>query len=177
MKIKCSILVSVFILLGEVGGAVRPTAVVNQQEVSSVCASHFAADSTQHGLDAKAARALLAQQEHTKLTVSWAVSDFEKSLLTRNILDCERRIGTSAELWSNGERVNTCGDLLDQRHRANDAEGEKPKLKLSNQLVDLTYPEARVSLDALPGHEHHIYLLEQVRYHWVIMCFASSPEK
>ena len=177
MNVKCSILVSVFILLGEVGGAVRPSAVVNQQEVFSTCASHFGADSTQHGLDAKAARALLAQQERTKVMVSGAVSDFEKSLLKRNNLDCERRVRPSAELWSNGERVNTCGDLLDQRHRANDAEGEKPKLKLRNELVELTYPEARVTLDALPSREHHIYLLEQMQHRWVIMCFASSPEK
>jgi hypothetical protein len=177
MKIKCSVLVSVFILLGGLRGAVRPNAVANQQGVSSACASHFRADSTQHGLDAKAARALLAQQERTKVMVSEAVSDFEKSLLKRNNLDCERRVRPSAELWSNGERVNTCGDLLDQRHRTNDAEGEKPKLKLRNELVELTYPEARVTLDALPSREHHIYLLEQVHYRWVIMCFASSPEK
>src|ERR1700687_4584793 len=132
MKLKSSVLVSVFILLGGLG-AVRPTAAAIEPGVSSACASHFGADSTQHGLDAKAARALLAQQEHTKVMVSGAVSDFEKSLLKRNLLDCERRVRSSAELWSNGERVNTCGDLLDQRHRANDAEGEKAKVKLRNQ--------------------------------------------
>jgi hypothetical protein len=177
MKVKCSILVSVFILLGGVGGAVMPTAVVNPQEASSACASHFGADSTQHGLDAKAARALLVQQERTKVMVSGAVSDFEKSLMKRNLLDCQRWVRPSAELWSNGERVNNCADLLDQRPRANDAEGEKAKLKLRNQLVDLTYPEARVTLDVLPSREHHVYLLEQVRYRWAIMCFASFPEK
>lgn len=177
MKVKCSILVSVFILLGEVGGAVRPTAAVNQQKVPSTCASHFGADSTQHGLDAKEARALLAQQEHTKVMVSGAVSDFEKSLLKRSLLDCERRVRPSAELWSNGERENTCGDLLDKRHRANDPGGEKVKSKLRKQLVELIYPEARVTLDVLPSREHHVYLLEQVRYRWVVMCFASSTEK
>jgi hypothetical protein len=177
MKLKCSVLVTVFILFGGLGGAVRPTAAAIEPGVSSVCASHFSADSTQHGLDSKAARALLAQQEHTKVMAAGAVSDFEKSLLKGNLLDCERRVSTSAELWSNGERVNTCGDLLDQRHRANDAEGEKAKLKFRNQLVELTYPEARVTLDVLPSREHHVYLLEQVRYRWVIMCFASFPEK
>jgi hypothetical protein len=177
MQIKCSILVSVFILLGGLGGAVRPTAAAIEPGVSPACASHFRADSTQHGLDAKAARALLAEQERMKVMASGAVSDFEESLLKRNTLDCQRRVRPSAELWSNGERVNTCGALLDQRHRANDAEGEKAKLKLRNQLVELTYPEARVTLDVLPSREHHVYLLEQVRYRWVIMCFASSPEK
>ena len=177
MKLKCSVLASVFILLGGLGGGVRPTAAAIEPGVSSVCASHFRADSTQHGLDAKAARALLAEQERTKVMVSDAVSDFEKSLLKGNLLDCERRVRPSAELWSSGERVNNCGDLLDQRHRAKEAEGEKAKLKLRNQLVELTYPEARVTLDVLPSREHHVYLLEQVRYRWVIMCFASSPEK
>jgi hypothetical protein len=176
MKLKSSVLVCVFILLGGLG-FLRPTAAAIEPGVPSACASHFGADSTQHGLVAKAAQALLAQQEHTKVMVSGAVSDFEKSLLKRNLLDCERRVRPSAELWSNGERVNTCSDLLDQRHQANDAEGEKAKLKLRNQLVELTYPEARVTLDVLPSREHHVYLLEQVRYRWVIMCFASSPEK
>ena len=176
MKVKCSVLVSVFILLGGLRGAVRPTAAVNQQG-SFVCASHFRADSTQHALDAKAARLVLAQQERTKIMVSGAVSDFEKSLMKGNALDCERRVRSSAELWSNGERLNTCSDLVDQRHRANDVKDARPKLKLRNQLVELTYPEARVTLDALPSHEHHIYLLEQVHYRWVIMCFASSPQE
>jgi hypothetical protein len=177
MKIECSVLLSAFILVGGLGAAVTPIATANQQGASSSCASHFRAHSRQHGLDAKAARALLAEQERTKVMAAGAVSDFEKSLLKGNLLGCERRVRPSAELWSNGERVNTCGDLLDQRPRANDAEGEKAKLKLRNQLVELTYPEARVTLDVLPSREHHVYLLEQVRYRWVIMCFASSPEK
>ena len=177
MKLKCSVLVSVFILLGGLGGGVRPTASAIEPGVSSVCASHFGADSTQQGLDAKAGRALLAQQERTKVMVSDAVSDFEKSLLKGNLLDCERRVRPSAELWSNGERLNTCSDLVDQRHRANDVKDARPKLKLRNQLVELTYPEARVTLDALPSREHHIYLLEQMHYRWVIMCFASSPQE
>jgi hypothetical protein len=177
MKLECSVLASVFILLGGLDGGVRPTAAAIEPGVSSVCASHFRADSMQHGLDAKAARALLAEQERTKVMAAGAVSDFEKSLLKGNLLDCERGVRPSAELWSNGERVNSCGDLLDQRHRANDAEGEKAKLKLRNQLVELMYPEARVTLDVLPSREHHVYLLEQVRYRWIIMCFASSPEK
>ena len=176
MKVKCSVLVSVFILLGGLRGAVRPTAAANQQGVSSVCASHFRADSTQHGLDAKAARALLAQEERTKVMISGAVSDFEKSLMNGKALDCERRIRPRAELWSNGERLNTCSDLVDQP-RAKDVNDKKPKLKLRNQLVELTYPEARVTMDALPSHEHHIYLLQQVHYRWVIMCFASSPQE
>ena len=176
-KVKYSVLVSVFILLGGLRGAVRPTAAANQQGVSSVCASHFRADSPQPGLDAKSARALLAQEERTKVMISGVVSDFEKSLMKGNALDCERRVRPSAELWSNGERLNTCSDLADQRHRANDVKDETPKLKLRNQLVELSYPEARVSSDVLPSREHHIYLLEQVQYRWVIMCFASSPGK
>jgi len=124
MKVKCSVLVSVVVLLGGLRGAVRPTAAANQQGVSSVCASHFRADSAQPGLDAKAARALLAQEERTKGMISGAVSDFEKSLMKGNALDCERRVRPSAELWSNGERLNTCSDLVDQRHRANEVKDE-----------------------------------------------------
>lgn len=177
IKVKFAVVVSVFILLGGLRGVVRPTEAANQQGVSSVCASHFRADSTQRGLDAKSARALLAQEERTKVMISGVVSDFEKSLMKGNALACERRVRPSAELWSNGEPANTCSDLVEQRHRANDGKGEKPKLKFRNQLVELAYPEARVTLDALPSHEHHIYLLEQVHYRWVIMCFASSPEE
>lgn len=177
MKVKCSVLVSVFILLGGLRGAVRPTADADQQGVSSLCTSHFRTNSTQHGLDAKSARALLAQEERTKVLISGVVSDFEKSLMKGNALDCQRRVRPSTELWSNGERLNTCSDLVGQRHRANEVKDEKPKLKLRNQLVELTYPEARVNLDALPSHEHHIYLLEQVHYRWVIMCFASSLQE
>lgn len=175
MKVKGSILVSVFILLGGLRGAVRPTAGANQQEVSPNCTSHFRPDSTHYALDAKAARALSAQEEYTKVMILGAVSDFEKSLLKGNVLDCERRVRTSAELWSNGVRMNTCGDLIDERRRENDKVGQK--FKLRDQVVNITYPEARVTLDVLPSREHHIYLLNQVQYRWVITCFASAPQE
>jgi hypothetical protein len=51
------------------------------------------------------------------------------------------------------------------------------KFKLHNQVVKLTYPEARVILNALPSGDRHVYLLEEVRRPLGNNLSASSPEK
>jgi hypothetical protein len=124
-------------------------------------------------MDGKTAAAFRIQQERKKAEVSWAVSDFEKSLNNLDISECDRRLNNSVELWSNGVHVNSCRDLFDARERADGAAKAKPKLR--NEAFELTYPEARVTLDA--SNEHHTYLLEDVHDQWLVRCFVSTDNK
>lgn len=142
------------------------------QGTPDACTSHYQAV-VQPAMDGKTAVAFRIQQERTKAEVSWAVSDFEKSLNSSNILECDRRLGNSVELWSNGVHVNSCRDLFGARKDADRAGSTQPKLR--NEAVDLTYPEARVTLDT--SNEHHTYLLEDVHEHWLVRCFVSTSTK
>jgi hypothetical protein len=101
------------------------------------------------------------------------VSDFEKSLNNLDISECDRRLNNSVELWSNGVHVNSCRDLFGARELADGATKAKPKLR--NEAFELTYPEARVTLDT--SNEHHTYLLEDVHDEWLVQCFVSTDNK
>lgn len=142
---------------------------------SSACPSQYRNAAAQSALDGKTAVALRIQEEHKKAEVSWAVSDFEKCLNSLNASECERRLNNLAELWSGGVRVNSYHDFIEAKRNVDSTVGQKPRLR--NEVIEIVYPEAHVTLDTLPDREHHTYLLESVRDKWVVRCFASSPAK
>jgi hypothetical protein len=165
--VYCSLLT---VLLGL--GCTLKAARAELQGASQVCTGHYQAV-PQPAMDAKTAIAARIQQERKKAEVSSAVSDFEKSLNNSNLSQCDRRLNNSVELWSNGVRANSCRDLFCARERADGVANAKPKLR--NEGVELTYPEARVTLDS--SNEHHTYLLEDVHDQWLIRCFVSKDNK
>jgi hypothetical protein len=153
-------------------GCTLKAAAAELQGTPDACPSHYQAV-VQPAMDGKTAVAFRIQQERERAEVFGAVSDFEKSLNNLNISECDRRLNDSVELWSNGIHVNSCRDLFDARERADGAAKAKPKLR--NEAFDLTYPEARVTLDA--SNEHHTYLLEDVHDRWLVRCFVSTDNK
>jgi hypothetical protein len=163
----CSLLT---VLLGL--GCASKAAAAEVQGAPDACTSHYQAV-VQPAMDGKTAAAFRIQQERKKAEVSWAVSDFEKSLNNLDISECDRRLNNSVELWSNGIHVNSCRELFGARERADAIANTKPKLR--NEAFDLTYPEARVTLDS--SNEHHTYLLEDVHDQWLVRCFVSTDNK
>ena len=127
-----------------------------------------------YGIDAKQARAMAAQLELRKSSISYAVSDLEHALFTGSAAACERQLDKSAALSLNGVELNTCKDVIDERPATNDAH---QKLKLHNQFVEITESNptaARVSVDVTPGGRHDVFTLRQVRDRWLVTSFTSA---
>jgi hypothetical protein len=154
------------ILLGALLGCLLATETTGQNPAHSL---------QQYPLDAKEARAMAAQLEHRKMNAFEAVSDFENSLYKLNVSDCERRLDQTPELWSNGTRISTCKDLIEERSRAGDV--ARQKVKLRNRVIELTNPGARVTVDVLPISQRHTILLKERHEHWLITGFTSAPYK
>lgn len=161
---------SLVVLLALVCGFKTSAAVL--QGAPKTCDSHYE-PVAQPATDGKTAVALRIQQQRKKAEVAKAVSDFEKSLNNSDISQCDRRLNNSVELWSSGVHVNSCRDLFSARERADRA--ASTKAKLANEAIELTYPEARVTLDT--ANERHTYLLEDVREQWLVRCFVSTEKK
>jgi hypothetical protein len=134
-----------------------------------------ASSPSQYVMDAKEARAMAAQLEHRKTVVSYAVSDFERSLYTLNVSHCVRRIDASPELFVEGVRMRTCNELVEERRRIGGASHEK--LKLKNEEVELTEAGARVTVDVMPTNEHHIIRLKEIHEHWLVTSFTSTAKQ
>jgi hypothetical protein len=128
--------------------------------------------SNQYVPSAKEVPAMAIQREHRKMIVFWAAEDFEKSLYNSNASDCERRLDSPSELFSNGIKIQTCKDLIEQRHTASH-DGQQ-KLKLRNRIVEFTETGARVTVDVQPTGEHDVVVLRDVNEHWLVANFASA---
>ena len=148
------------------------TSAAELQGAPKTCDSHYEAVA-QPAMDGKTAVAFRIQQERKKAEVATAVSDFEKSLNNSDISQCDLRLNNSVELWSSGVHVNSCRDLFSARERADRVASTKPKLV--NEAIELTYPEARVTLDT--ANERHTYLLEDAHQQWLVRCFVSTDKK
>jgi hypothetical protein len=152
-------------------GASPANTLATELEPSGPCASHYQAAPAQSAVDGKTLVAIRMQEQHTKLDITSAVSDFERSLSRQDTTECKRQLANARELSFNGAAAARCQDLMESAVHLETA--TKPKLR--NEIVEVTFPEARVSLDAFSSNEHHTYLLEEVHDKWVIRCFASSP--
>lgn len=173
MASQFSKLLLVLVDLLAYGASPFPISAAKLQASSGACASHYQTASAQSAVDGKTLVGLRIQEQHTKFNVTSAVSDFEKSLSRENASECKRQLANAGELWLNGSQATGCQDLLENTGHSETG----GKLKVRNEIVDVAYPEAHVTLDALPRNEHHTYLLENVHEKWVIRCFASSPIK
>jgi hypothetical protein len=155
------------------GGAPSIASAAELDASSGACASRYQKASAQPAVDGKTLVGLRVQEQHTKFNITSTVADFEKSLSRGNVSECKRQVTNAADLWLNGMRVNGCEGLLESTPQPT----ASAKLHLRDENVQLLYDEARVTLDALPSNERHIYLLENVHEKWVIKCFGSSPLK
>jgi len=141
----------------------------------SAASAQNSSTSNQYVPSAKEVPAMAIQLEHRKMIVFWAVEDFEKSLYTSNVSDCERRRDRPSELLSNGVKVQTCKDLIEQRRNA--GHDGRQKLKLRNQIIEFTETGARVNVDVQPAAEHHVVVLRDINEHWLVANFASAPKE
>lgn len=155
------------------GGALSTASAAELGASSSACASHYQQASPQPAVDGKTLVALRVREQRIKSDITYAVSDFEKSLNRGNAAECKRQLASAHDLWLNGTRASGCQGFIESTPQPT----ASTKLKLRNENVELLYSEARVTLDAFPSNERHTYLLEDVHEQWVIRCYASSPLK